>query len=191
MICLFLWHVVSEGKVTGRILGYQLWVTPGKSPVEGGAAERGASISLHTGSLFRNTPPSLTCPWAIAAGANESERVSRSVMSDSATPWTVAHQAPLSMEFSRQEYWSGLPFSSPGESPHPGIEPGSSCIAGRFFAVWTWLLKGRPQVQSGEDQLRTARASSVPVFSVGLCRGGLYVHALGWGEQEHHFPQLS
>jgi len=38
-------------------------------------------------------------------------------------PWTVAHQAPLSMEFSRQEYWSGLPFPSPGDLPNPGIEP--------------------------------------------------------------------
>ena len=42
-----------------------------------------------------------------------------------ATPWTVAHQAPLSMEFSRQEYWSGLPFPSPGDLPDPGIEPWS------------------------------------------------------------------
>ena len=42
------------------------------------------------------------------------------------TPWTIAHQAPLSMEFSRQEYWSGLPFSSPGDLPEPGIEPGLS-----------------------------------------------------------------
>ena len=42
-----------------------------------------------------------------------------------ATPWTVAHQAPLSMEFSRQENWSGLPFSSPGNLPNPGIEPAS------------------------------------------------------------------
>ena len=40
-----------------------------------------------------------------------------------ATPWTVAHQAPLSMGFSRQEYWSGLPFPSPGDLPIPGIEP--------------------------------------------------------------------
>ena len=39
------------------------------------------------------------------------------------TPWIVAHQAPLSMEFSRQEYWSGLPFSSPRDLPDPGIEP--------------------------------------------------------------------
>ena len=42
-----------------------------------------------------------------------------------ATPWTVAHQAPLSMEFSRQEYWSGLPFPSPGNLSNPRIEPRS------------------------------------------------------------------
>ena len=41
------------------------------------------------------------------------------------TPWTVAYQAPPSMGFSRQEYWSGLPFPSPGDLPNPGIEPGS------------------------------------------------------------------
>ena len=39
------------------------------------------------------------------------------------TPWTVAHQSPLSMGFSRQEYWSGLPFPSPGDLPNPGIKP--------------------------------------------------------------------
>ena len=43
-----------------------------------------------------------------------------------ATPWTVAYQAPPSMEFSRQEYWSGLPFPSPGDLPDPGIKPRSS-----------------------------------------------------------------
>ena len=42
-----------------------------------------------------------------------------------ATMWTVAHQAPLCMEFSRQEYWSGLPFPSAGDVPDPGIELGS------------------------------------------------------------------
>ena len=41
------------------------------------------------------------------------------------TPWTVAHQAPLSMEFSRQKYWSGLPHPPPGDLPNPGIEPKS------------------------------------------------------------------
>ena len=42
-----------------------------------------------------------------------------------ATPWTVAYQAPLSMGFSRQQSWSGLPFPSPGDLPNPGIEAGS------------------------------------------------------------------
>ena len=45
-----------------------------------------------------------------------------------ATPWTIAYQAPLSMEFSRQEYLSGLPFPSPGDLPNPGIEPGSPSL---------------------------------------------------------------
>ena len=44
------------------------------------------------------------------------------------TPWTVACRAPLSMGFSRQEYCSGLPFSSPGDLPNPGIEPKSSAL---------------------------------------------------------------
>ena len=45
-----------------------------------------------------------------------------------ATPWTVDYQASLSMEFSRQEYWNGLPFPSPGDLPNPGIEPGSLAL---------------------------------------------------------------
>ena len=50
-------------------------------------------------------------------------------------PQTVAHQAPISMEFSRQEYWSGLPFPSPGDLPNPGIESASLALAGEFFAT--------------------------------------------------------
>ena len=66
--------------------------------------------------------------------------VSRSVMSDSATPWTVAHEAPLFMEFSRQEYWSGLPFPSPGYLPNPGIEPALQADALPFE------LLGKPHI---------------------------------------------
>ena len=66
---------------------------------------------------------------------------SHSVVSDSfATPWIVACQAPLSMEFSRQEYWSGLPFPPPGDLPNPGIKPvspTSPVLAGGFFATET------------------------------------------------------
>ena len=54
----------------------------------------------------------------------------------------VACQA-LSMEFSRQEYWTGLPFPSPGDLPDPGIEPTSASLAGEFF---TAELPGRPQL---------------------------------------------
>ena len=45
-----------------------------------------------------------------------------------ATPWTVAYQAPPSLGFSRQEYWSGLPFPSPGDLPNPGIKAGSPVL---------------------------------------------------------------
>ena len=54
--------------------------------------------------------------------------LSHSVMSNSAASWTVAHQTPLSMRFSSQEYWSGLPFPSPGNLPDPGIEPRSPAL---------------------------------------------------------------
>ena len=51
------------------------------------------------------------------------------------TPWTVACQAPLSMGFPRQEYWSGLPFPSPGDLPNPGIKPTCLALARGFFIV--------------------------------------------------------
>ena len=54
------------------------------------------------------------------------------------TPWTVARQALLSVGFSRQDYWSGLPFPSLGDLPHPGMEPTSPLspvLAGRFFTT--------------------------------------------------------
>ena len=52
-----------------------------------------------------------------------------------APPWTVARQAPLSMEFSRQEYWNALPFPPPGDLANPGIKPVSPASAGRFFTT--------------------------------------------------------
>ena len=61
-----------------------------------------------------------------------------------ATPWTVAHQAPLSMGFSRQESWSGLPFPSPGELPNPGMEPGSPALQADAL---TSKLPGKPNAK--------------------------------------------
>ena len=95
-----------------------------------------------------------------------------------ATPWTVAHQSPLSMGFSRQEYWNGLPFPSPGDLPDPGIEPGSPALHGgrggvlrpssilikRILILFEHgaYLGTVPNSQSGPDtgnQLRVGRAS--------------------------------
>ena len=84
-------------------------------------------------------------------------------MSDSfATPWTVAYQAPLSMGFPRQEYWSGLPCPPPGDLPNPGVKPMSPPLAGGFFTRVTretqlcscvhlklcWDFPGGPVVKS-------------------------------------------
>ena len=59
------------------------------------------------------------------------------------TPWTVVHQAPLCMEFPRQEYWSGLPLPTPGDLPNPGIEPASPTLARGFF---TTVVLGKPML---------------------------------------------
>ena len=67
--------------------------------------------------------------------------VSCSVVSDSLSPWTVAHQDPLSMEFSSQEYWSGLPFPLPGDLPDPGIKSESPALQADFI---TTELPGKP-----------------------------------------------
>ena len=62
-------------------------------------------------------------------------------MSDSETPWTVAGHAPLPMEFPRQEYWSGLPFPSPGDLPDPGIKPGSPALQADTVPSEPWFFR--------------------------------------------------
>ena len=64
----------------------------------------------------------------------------------SVTPWTVAHQAPLSMGFSRQEYWSGLPFPSPGDLSDPGIDPRSPALQADALTSET---PGKPMLGHG------------------------------------------
>jgi len=71
------------------------------------------SLSLSINESERKKVKSLSCVWLFAI------------------PWTVVYQASLSMGFSRQEYWSGLPFPSPGDLPDPGIQTQVSCNAGR------------------------------------------------------------
>ena len=65
-------------------------------------------------------------------------------MSDFVTPWTVVHQAPLSMGFSRQDYWSGLPFPPPGDLSDPGIEPESPASPGLAGGFFTTEPAGKP-----------------------------------------------
>ena len=62
--------------------------------------------------------------------------MSCSVVSNPATPWTVAHQVPLSKGFSRQEYWSGSPFPPPGDLPDPGVELQSRALAAAWAGIW-------------------------------------------------------
>ena len=65
------------------------------------------------------------------------------------TSWTVAHQIPLSLEFSRQEYWSGLLFLSPGDLPEPGIEPGSPTLPADFLLSGP---PGKPEPHQNQDR---------------------------------------
>ena len=77
------------------------------------------------------------------------------------TLWTVAHQAPLSMGFSRQEYWSGLPFPSLGNLPNPGIEPGSPAL--QTDSLPTELL-GSP-THIGKDPFPPPLATNIHILS--------------------------
>jgi len=69
-----------------------------------------------------------------------------------ATLWTVAHQAPPSMGFSRQEYWSGLPFPSPGDLPDPGIEPRSSALQADALTSETPGKQAGPRMDSASSK---------------------------------------
>ena len=101
------------------------------------------------------------CVWVCPCVLN------RSAMSDSATKWTMAHQAPLSMEFPRQEYCSGLPFPPPGIFPTQGSNPCSFCLlhwqAGLFTTSATWKALGSVLAshQTNTMGVRTGKGPSV------------------------------
>ena len=99
------------------------WDSPGKNTGEG-------SHSLLQGILLNqeSNPGLLCCRWSLYYLKERKKANSLSRVRLFATPWTVAYQASLSMGFSRQEYWSGLPFPSPGDLPDPGIEPKSTAF---------------------------------------------------------------
>ena len=102
---------------------------------------------------------------------------SQEVVSNSCDSVDVAHQAPLSMEFPRREYWSGLPFSSPGDLPDPGIEPRSPALQADSLLTeptrkalnsaqfWHYLCGNRVQI----PQVVLPHTFQMPVTSPGCC----------------------
>ena len=93
------------------------------------------------------------------------------VLDTFATPWTVAHQAPLSMRFPRQEYWSGFPFPSTGNLPDPGIEPASPILQANSlplsdqgsWASGSFLMSQFFFASSGQSIGASASASVLPM----------------------------
>ena len=139
---------MESGSQRPICLGVKITPSPrggGEAPPKGSPPRKEDAWTFHPGYLgsmakvltaLRNE--NTTVPGAAneeGKGINP-QRISRSCGGGSVakscptlvTPWTIAHQAPLSMGFSRQEYWSGLPFLSPGDLPDPGIEPVSPAL---------------------------------------------------------------
>ena len=91
-----------------------------------------------------------------------------------AAPWTVAHQASLVMKFSRQEYWSGVPFPLPGDLPDQGIEPmslASPALAGRFFTTtpcWSINFHSNDENLAPTTHYPYIFSFSIPLYTVGL-----------------------
>ena len=112
------------------------------------------------------------------------------------TPWTIAHQAPRSMGFSRQEYWSGLPFPSPGDLPHQGIEPRSPTLQADAL---TSAPPGRPRFNPWVGKIPWRRKwQPIPVLLPGKSHGQRSVVGCSpWGCKESdtterlHFHFLS
>ena len=105
-------------------------------------------------------------------------------MSDSfATLCTIACQAPLSMGFSRQDYWSGLPFPSPGHLPDPGIKRVSPVLAGRFFttelpwkSTWVIVVQSPTHVQLFVTPWTSTPGLSVPHHLLKFCPSSCPLH---------------
>ena len=137
--------------------------------------------TLHSGDCFLMTSRSLTRSAEISTkkkGAWLHVHSAYSVMSDFATPWTVAHQAPRSIGFSRQEYWCGLAFPPPEDLPTLGIEPTSSVNIPHF----RWIL-GKSHL--GSPDCMYSPFSKINIYTVlapYLFRGASqsYLGAISW-----------
>ena len=101
------------------------------------------------------------------------------------TPWTTAHQALLSIEFCRQEYWSGLPFPPPGDLPDPGIEPVFPALPSDSLSLSHWGSSlntgptvGHPELQGVEGHSLIDLFPDVPTTTVGEGIAVLKGHSL-------------
>ena len=92
------------------------------------------------------------------------------------SPGTVTHQAPLSMEFSREEDWSGLLFSSPGDLPDPGIEPGSPTLLADFLLSEP---PGKPEPHQNQDRRSLKITGLVRNVSPNFCVSNVTNHPRG------------
>ena len=131
LLCVILWTVACQAALSMRFSRQEYWSgfpfpIPGDLPNPG---IKPGSPALHADTLPSEPPGKPKIVYRLT----ESEKRSRSIVSDSLRPRTVAHQVPLSMGFPRQEYWSGLPFPSSEDFPDPGIEP-------RSLALWADAL---------------------------------------------------
>ena len=100
-----------------------------------------------------------------------------SVLSDSfLTLWTIAHQAPLSMGFSRQEYWSGLPIPSPGDLPNPGMEPVSPVTSALQTDSLPAEPLGKPQTRVSVQFSSVAQLCPTLFDTMNCSMPGLPVH---------------
>ena len=105
-----------------------------------------------------------------------------------ATPWTIAHQAPLSMGFSRQEHWSGWPFPSPGDLPDARTKPGAPALQADSFPS---ELPGKPTVVSLNDtELVYNWASDLTLLSFlsTFLLGQKYSNVLSYSNSGYHLP---
>ena len=122
-----------------------------------------------------------------------------------ATSWTIAYQGPLSMGFPRQEYWSGLPFPSPGDLPNPGIKLGLPCCGQTLYPLshhdfrrlGSWDQgRGRCQKQScgrcsGQSMSHLSPAASQPQRQVQRRRHGLLPLEMKNGASPHAFVRVT
>ena len=104
------------------------------------------------------------------------------------TPWTVACQAPLSMGFSMQEHWSGLPFPSPGDLPNPGIELGSPALQDDSLPTELQVKPKTIDLHNNKICTNTIMACSICTLKVGTCWGKHGVMVFNF---HHSYFQLS